>query len=227
MRPSTKVKEFFEKEKCKEIPTTRFLLETPICNYSAAKIASIANSIKQKHQGPGARIREAYRFIRSDIKYGFDSWTRKASETLDSGYGMCLNKTNVLLGILRAMGIPSLYSVVWISREAFLYTVGKKMIHKVQPETIHVYGEAYNEDKKEWIVLIDTSVDFALRKVLDRMGHDPTKYIITTKPIERYGTPEDIIDVRRQYKKHLGAEDIITPSDMEWMNTRLEKLRKS
>jgi hypothetical protein len=226
MKTTVKIKRFFDDQMCREAPGPKFLGETPLCDFSSEDVRDIAKQKEKEKETDRERIRATYHFIRQNIKYGFDAWTRKASQTLVRGYGMCFNKTNLMVAILREMKIPSLYSVIWIRREAFLHTVGERMLEKVQPETVHIYGEAYDKENNEWVVLLDTSVDFKLRKSLDKLGHDPNRHIITNKPIERFAQAEEIIEFRKQYKKMMEAEDVITTKELNRMNDRLEGLRK-
>ncbi len=57
------------------------------------------------------RIKAAFEFVRDQIQHTYDCKsdvvTRKASEVLDKGHGICYAKSHLLAAILRGMGIPS------------------------------------------------------------------------------------------------------------------------
>jgi len=46
-----------------------------------------------------------------ELPYGLEDWTVPASESLVKGWGMCSGKTNLLVAMLRSLGIPARYRV--------------------------------------------------------------------------------------------------------------------
>lgn len=57
------------------------------------------------------RVRAAYEFVRDEISHSMDirsaEVTRRASEVLRQGHGICYAKSHLLAALLRGMGIPS------------------------------------------------------------------------------------------------------------------------
>ncbi|UCC60982.1 MAG: transglutaminase domain-containing protein [Dehalococcoidia bacterium] len=56
-----------------------------------------------------------------ELPYGLEDWDVPASETLARGWGMCSGKTNLLVAMLRSLGIPARYRVYRITGEASLW----------------------------------------------------------------------------------------------------------
>jgi len=61
-----------------------------------------------------------YQFVRG-LPYGLEDWDVKASETLRKGWGMCSGKTNLLVALLRSVGIPARYRIYRIKSETILW----------------------------------------------------------------------------------------------------------
>ena len=56
-----------------------------------------------------------------EIPYGLEDWDVPASETLAKGWGMCSGKANLLVAMLRSVGIPARYRVYKIRAEVGLW----------------------------------------------------------------------------------------------------------
>jgi transglutaminase-like putative cysteine protease len=55
------------------------------------------------------------------LPYGLEDWDVTASSTLAKGWGMCSGKTNLLVAMLRSVGIPARYRVYRIRGEVSLW----------------------------------------------------------------------------------------------------------
>jgi transglutaminase-like putative cysteine protease len=56
-----------------------------------------------------------------ELPYGLEDWDVAASETLAKGWGMCSGKSNLLVALLRSLGIPTRYRVYRIKAEVNLW----------------------------------------------------------------------------------------------------------
>jgi hypothetical protein len=56
-----------------------------------------------------------------ELPYGFEDWDLKASDILKKGWGMCSGKTNLLVALLRSIGIPARYRIYRIKAEVSLW----------------------------------------------------------------------------------------------------------
>lgn len=218
--------EFFDQNTCILEPSQAYLQETPLCDFSHPLIQTLKNNLFENLVETEKIANKAYDYLRSHIAYAFDVWPVMASETGQKKEGMCFNKSNVMIALLRSMGIPSVYSFFWISKNGFRFTSNPEMFDKIQPRTVHAYVEVYLEKQKVWRRYVDTSLDFPLRKVLQAQGYNPFQNILTDLPIERFSTPEEVLAWRKKYKESVGAIDVITKEEMEKSNERLRELRK-
>ena len=56
-----------------------------------------------------------------ELPYGLEDWDVTASETMAKGWGMCSGKTNLLVAMLRSVGIPARYRIFRIKAEGRLW----------------------------------------------------------------------------------------------------------
>ena len=61
---------------------------------------------------------QIFNWVRDEVKYYFDFWNVKASDTLMKMSGMCANKANLQIAMLRSIGIPAGYMVLRIKKDA-------------------------------------------------------------------------------------------------------------
>ncbi|MFO1519523.1 MAG: transglutaminase family protein [bacterium] len=218
---------FFEENEFKAVPDPVYLLPTPLCDFEEAGLRHFREKIFKEAKDSAQIADRAYAFIRQKIPYAFDAWEVTASETLAKKSGMCFNKTNLMAALLRSAGVPAAYAMFWIRKDGFLFTSDPKMFEKIQPETVHVYCEAYLGPKLGWRRYVETSLDEKLKKVLEKDGYRPHRNVILEKPIERYPSPEALLERRRQYKEAQGLQETINASERELSNQKLEILRNS
>ena len=80
---------------------------------------------KAKELAEGCRTaRQKFQRIFDSVKelpYGLEDWDVTASETLAKGWGMCSGKANLLVALLRSIGIPARYRVYRIRAEVSLW----------------------------------------------------------------------------------------------------------
>jgi len=66
------------------------------------------------------KLQRIFSFVK-EMPYGLEDWAFRASETLAKGWGMCSGKTNLLVALLRSVGIPARYRVFRIHGEMKLW----------------------------------------------------------------------------------------------------------
>ncbi len=198
-----------------------------LCNIDSSEIKKTARQLFTNLNNSEQKAQKAYNFIRNKILYSLDSWKVSASETLHKKSGMCFNKSNLMIALLREAKIPCLYSALWISKEAFAWMKNLKLYEKISPQTVHLYVEVYLGEKIGWRRYVETSMDPALRRALDAKGHRPFEHVLRDRPIERFSSAEEVLEWREHYKKELGYENKITVEEMEEANQWMGKLRKT
>lgn len=99
----------------------QYLQPSALCDFDRSP------DIREKARGLTSACRtkeEKFRRIFSTVKelpYGLDDWDVAASQTLKKGWGMCSGKTNLLVALLRCVGIPSRYRIYSIEAERRLW----------------------------------------------------------------------------------------------------------
>lgn len=106
-----------------------------------------------------SKINQAMRifdWVRDTVKYRFDYWNVKASETLQKTSGMCANKANLQIAMLRAVGIPAGYGVFRIRKETLRTIAYDEIYARSSDVIIHVYCRVFLNC--QWISA-DSTVD--------------------------------------------------------------------
>lgn len=119
---------------------------TKYCDSDNPRITALAGELKREDERQTAIA--IWRFI-SHIPYRFDFWNVKASETLGKFQGMCTNKANLQIALLRAVGIPAGYGWMKIRKEALEYVSHPEFYTRIAPITTHVFAYVYLDG--EWV----------------------------------------------------------------------------
>ena len=96
-----------------------FLIGTKYCDVENVQIKRQTKQLLSSCDGDdvysAVRI---FDWVRDEVKYSFGYWNVKASETMRKMSGMCANKANLQIAMLRTAGIPAGYKVLRIRKEA-------------------------------------------------------------------------------------------------------------
>lgn len=133
-----------------------FLRETCFCDHSHPLIRSIAEEI---FEGAGDEVEiaiRAFEWVRDQVLYRFDYWAVKASETARKRQGMCANKANLQVALLRAAGVPAGYHLMRIRKEVLKPVAEPTLYRLTRPVTLHVFCSVFLNGR--W-VSADATVD--------------------------------------------------------------------
>ncbi len=84
------------------------LRSTRIADYEHPSIVQLIEGRRWQDLGEYERIGAAYAFVKDEIAFGYNRGDNlSASAVLADGYGQCNTKGNLLVGLLRALGVPS------------------------------------------------------------------------------------------------------------------------
>lgn len=134
-----------------------FLSATKYCDKDHPEIQELAKRIGNGCGGDQVRSAiEIFNWVREEVKYAFDFWNVKASETLRKRFGMCANKANLQVALLRAIDIPAGYVILRIKKEAIRTIANDEIYSKSSDLIVHVYCCVFMNG--EWISA-DASVD--------------------------------------------------------------------
>lgn len=137
-----------------------FLKETKYCNYSNPLLKERAIEVTKPYSNDSQKAIALFNYVRDNILYKFNYWNIKASDTLKDGYGMCTNKNNLLIAMLRAINIPAGYGILKVKAKEYFGPIMLDFFrNKISEESVHIYTQAYLSNT--WIKC-DPSTDKAL-----------------------------------------------------------------
>lgn len=98
-----------------------YLQPSELCDFDRhpeikAKALELTSGCRRRED----RFQKIFSFVK-ELPYGLEDWDVCASETLSKGWGMCSGKTNLLVAMLRSIGIPARYRVFRIRGEISLW----------------------------------------------------------------------------------------------------------
>mgnify|MGYP001050167272 CR=1 FL=1 len=204
-----------------------FLASTKYCDKDNQEIKLLTNELIRPCNGDvrcsAIRI---FNWVRDEIKYGFDFWNVKASETLRKRMGMCANKTNLQVAMLRSAGIPAGYMVLRIKKEALKTIANDEIYERSLDAIVHVYCcVLINND---WISA-DASVDRELYEAA-YINVPDWDYVEWTGQNHIQISDSYIIDVSVPYANIDDFMDMphrfLTQDILDRANDYIEKLRK-
>ena len=125
-----------------------YLRETESIDYRNPIIQDRVSELRKETNSPIEYAERAFRFVRDEIPHSWDIKSdvvsRKASEVLANGTGICWTKSCLLAALLRANGIPSGISYQYLTRADDSADEGY---------IIHALNTAYIEQLDRWIRL--------------------------------------------------------------------------
>lgn len=111
-----------EKLKQVENPNTEYtddpsLNATNLCDSENGEIKSLAAKLAEGCSDYGEITKAIFDFVRDQVKFEYDEYLVKASETLAKGHGICWNKALLMAALLRANNIPTKVACSELNRE--------------------------------------------------------------------------------------------------------------
>ena len=146
-----------------------FLKESLFCDCNNKQVVERAIELTSRIKNDKEKAKALFYFVRDKVKYGFDWWNKKASETLAKKYGMCTNKSNLLIAMLRACEIPSGYGVLRVNAQEYFGPIMLPFFkNRVSSSSVHVYCHVYLDGK--WIKC-DPSTDLELSEKTSQFNY--------------------------------------------------------
>lgn len=125
----------------------RYLKPTKYCDSDSPEIINQARRLTFNCRNDVERAIVIFNLVRDEIKYRFDHWSLKASTTLERKSGMCANKANLQVALLRAIGIPTGYGSMIIKKEALRPVATDELYDLTTYVTNHIYCQCYIGNK--------------------------------------------------------------------------------
>lgn len=143
-----------------------FLRATRYCDSNSREIKTIAHEITSSYKNKREKAKTLFYWVKEQIKFEFGYWGVKASDVLRRKRGMCTNKANLLIALLRAIKIPAGYGILRVNTKKFYRELMCPSFKKlVSPETTHIYVGIFSD--KKWL-MCDPSVDSELATALKK-----------------------------------------------------------
>jgi len=99
----------------------KFLSPDELCDFhKRPEIRAKSLELTSGCHTDGERFQRIFDFVK-ELPYCLDDWNVPASKTLARRWGMCSGKTNLLIAMLRSIGIPARYRVFRIKPEVSLW----------------------------------------------------------------------------------------------------------
>lgn len=126
----------------------QYLCETNCIDFHHPLVMERVEKLKQQSADSIDYIRRAFEFVRDEITHSWDAGemtvSRKASEVLENGTGICWTKSCLLAALLRANGIPAGISYQKLTRADEDASDGY---------IIHALNTVYIKELDKWIRL--------------------------------------------------------------------------
>lgn len=127
-----------------------FLLPTHVCDADHPEVVQLSRQLIPPGTATLQAANSVRLWIRENIKYTLDDKKAKASETLAKREGMCTNKANLQIAVLRAAGIAAGYKLVHITKECFRSPhMLPELFEKIHEPTVHCFAAVYCPDVNE------------------------------------------------------------------------------
>jgi hypothetical protein len=160
-----------------------YLQPSELCDFdSGRKIKQKAVELTAGCRNRQDRFEKIFAFVK-ELPYGFEDWDLKASDVMEKGWGMCSGKTNLLVAMLRSVGIPARYRIYRIRADSALWGRLGKAID--QEERLQELGaERDHVDCEVWLgkwVASDPGRDSAMEKGILKLGGTLDRHVVTAE----------------------------------------------
>lgn len=135
-----------------------YLIETSMLDFNHPHIQSLIEQRQWRQLKPFDAIGEIYRFVRDEMKFGYNADDRlPASQVLNDGYGQCNTKGTLLMALLRAVGIPARFHGFTILNALQRGAIPNYLFFFAPERIIHSWVEVYYQER--WVNLEGYIID--------------------------------------------------------------------
>jgi len=127
-----------------------YLKPTEFCESNNEEIKEKARELVKDAATQKEAALSIFNFVRDSIRFAVDFTDFKASHALKTRTGMCVQKPNLQIALLRAVGIPARSHRVGLKKES-LQGIMSNLAYKASPDVLnhHTWCECYLNGK--WI----------------------------------------------------------------------------
>lgn len=129
---------------------TPYLATTGYCDVRHPEIQALAQYLAAEGGGSRAIAVRMFEWVRDEILYFLGPWGVTASHTLRRREGTCTTKSNLLVAMLRAVGIPAGYGILRVDAQQYWGAVGPAFLTRhAGSQSTHVHAAVYLDGR--WI----------------------------------------------------------------------------
>lgn len=145
----------------------KYLQETDILDFSDPSIQHLIGQRGWNSLPRHEALLAVYNFVRDDIRFGYNaSDARRASEVLADGYGQCNTKGNLLMALLRAMGVPCRMHGFTIFNDLQRGAIPNYLMRAAPARILHSWVEV--EFEEQWLELEGFIIDRSFLRQIQR-----------------------------------------------------------
>jgi len=164
--------------------TEKYLNNTNIVNFEHKDIQSLIDQRRWKNLDNFNKIGAAYQFVKDEIFFGYnESDDIAASDVLADGYGQCNTKGNLLMALLRGLGIQCRFHGFTIDQQLQKGAIPSYVFWLAPKYIIHSWVEVYFDGR--WINLegfiLDEQYLSSLQQKFSQAKDDFCVYGVATK----------------------------------------------
>ncbi len=135
-----------------EIMTEQYTQKTPILDFDSPKIQNLIESRDWMNLNDYEKIGAAYKYVRDEVLFGYNkSDDISASQVLSDGFGQCNTKGNLLMALLRGLGIACRFHGFTIDQKLQKGAIPNYIFWLAPKYIIHSWVEVFH--KGQWINL--------------------------------------------------------------------------
>lgn len=124
--------------------TEKYLIPTSIVNFNHLEIQLLIKNRGWNNLNDFEKIESAYNFVKNEILFGYNkSDDIPASEVLQDGYGQCNTKGNLLMALLRGIGIQCRFHGFTIEQSLQKGAIPNYVFFLAPRYIIHSWVEVY------------------------------------------------------------------------------------
>ncbi|NVB38266.1 transglutaminase family protein [Pseudenhygromyxa sp. WMMC2535] len=152
-----------------------WLAPTPIADFDHPSLATLVESRGWRQLSTYDKIGAAYAFVKDEIAFGYNrSDDLPASEVLRDGYGQCNTKGNLLLALLRSLGVPARFHGFTIDKALQRGAIPEWLFPLSPSRILHSWVEVQHGG--EWLELEGFILDEAYLSAVQRRFPERTRF---------------------------------------------------
>lgn len=166
----------------------KLLRATAILDFGATNIERLIESRGWKREATEAAARAIYEFCRDEIVFGYnsDADNMPASRVLAEGLGHCNTKTNLLMALYRAVGIPCRLHGATIHKRLQKGALTPFVYFMAPAEIVHTWTEALLHGR--WVrlegLILDQSYLHSVQRQFPACDHPFLGYAVATRNLQ-------------------------------------------